>query len=107
MFASGIRLAGIDLLATHHLREGVPLCIEVMEIQKWGKRDRISRCLKALAKYGAAAKPMLPRLRQLEGDLHAHREARGLQPQIDQLHALIKEIENATGSVELRSMDDL
>jgi len=106
MFASGIRLAGVDLLARHHIREGIPLCIEAMDIDKWGKRDRISRCLKTLAKYGAAAKPMLPRLKQLEKEPLAHREAPGLQPQIEQLRSLIKEIENATESVELRSLDD-
>ncbi|MFP4058487.1 MAG: DUF6288 domain-containing protein, partial [Candidatus Brocadiia bacterium] len=78
MFASGIRLAGIDLLARHRIKEGMPLCIEIMEIHKWGKRHRISQCLKTLGRYGAAAKPMLPRLRQLEKDLLAHREAKGL-----------------------------
>jgi hypothetical protein len=104
MFASGIRLAGIDVLASHRIKEGMPLCIDIMEIEKWGKRDRIKRCLQTLGKYGAAAKPMLPRLRQLERDLLAHREARGLQPQIDQLRSLIKEIESATGTVELRSI---
>jgi len=107
MFASGVRLAGIDLLAKHHIREGMPLCIEVMDIQKWGKRDRISRCLKTLGQYGAAAKPMLPRLRQLEKELLAHPEARGLQPQIDQLRALMTQVENAAGTVQLRSMDEL
>jgi len=107
MFASGIRLAGVDLLARHQIKEGMPLCIEIMEIQKWGKRDRIARCLKALETYGGAAKPMLPRLRQLEKDLLAHSEARGLQPQIDQLRLLIGKIENATGTVELRSIGDL
>jgi hypothetical protein len=107
MFASGIRLAGVDLLAKHHIEEGMPLCIEIMEIQKWGKRDRISRCLKTLGRYGAAAKRMLPQLRQLEEALRAHREARGLQPQIDQLRSLIQEIENATDSVQLRSIDDV
>jgi hypothetical protein len=107
MFASGIRLAGVDLLAKHRIREGMTLCIDIMEIQKWGKRDRISRCLKTLAFYGGAARPVLPQLRQLEKDLLAHREAKGLQPQIDQLRSLIAEIENATDAVELRSMDAL
>jgi hypothetical protein len=105
MFASGIRLAGVDLLARHRIREGMPLCLDIMEIEKWGKRDRISKCLKTLGQYGAAAKPMLPRLRQLEKDLLAHREARGLQPQIDQLQSLISEIVNASGSAELRSIE--
>jgi hypothetical protein len=106
MFASGVRLAGIDLLAKHRMREGMPLCIEVMEIQKWGKRHRISQCLKTLGQYGGAAKPMLPRLRQLEQELLAHREARGLEPQIDQLRALMKQIDSAGEPVELRSIDD-
>jgi hypothetical protein len=106
MFAGVVRLAGIDVLARHRIREGMPLCIEVMEIEKWGKRDRISRCLKAIGKYGAAAKPMLPQLKQLEKDLLAHHEARGLQPQIDQLRAVMREIEAATDTVELRSLGD-
>jgi hypothetical protein len=106
MFASGIRLAGVDLLARHHIKEGMPLCLDIMDIQKWGKRDRISRCLKALEAYGGAAKPMLPRLRQLEKDLLAHSEARNLQPEIEQLRSLIEKIDSATGTVELRSIDD-
>ena len=107
MFAGGIRLAGIDVLAKHHIKEGMPLCIAIMEIQKWGKHDRISRCLKTLGQYGAAAKQMLPQLSELEKELLAHQEARGLQLQIDQLRSLIKEIENATDSAQLRSIDDL
>ena len=80
------------------------LCIEVMDIHKWGKRDRIGRCLEILGKYGAAAKPMLPRLGQLEKDLLAHREARQLKAQTDQVRSLIKRIESATKTVELRSI---
>jgi hypothetical protein len=105
MFASGVRLSGIELFAKHRIREGIPLCIDVMEIEKWGKRDRISRCIKTLGIYGAAAKPVLPRLRQVEKDLLAHSEAKGLQPQIDQLRALIRNIENDTQAVELRGIE--
>ncbi len=104
MFASGIRLHGIDVLATHRIKEGMSLCLDVMEIDKWGKRDRINKCLKTLRKYGAAAKPMLPRLRQLEKALLAHSEAKGLQPQINKLRTLIKKVESGTGTVELRSI---
>ena len=105
MFADGIRLAGLDLLAQHRYREGMELCFQVMEIDRWGKGTRISRCLKALARYGAAAKPMLPRLRQLEKDLSSHREAKSMTDILTQLRNLMKEIENATGTVELRSLD--
>lgn len=104
MFASGIRLAGVDVLASHHIKEGLPLCLEVMEIDKWGKRDRIKHCLAALAKYGPAAKPLLPQLRQLEKDLLTHREAKSLQPEIEQLRSLVKEIESSPGTVQLRTI---
>jgi len=107
MFADGIRLAGLELLAKHRIREGMPLCLEVMDIQRWGKRGRISRCLNALAKYGGAAKPLLPRLKQLEKDLLAHREARGLKPEIERLQKLIKEIEQADEAPSLRSLENL
>jgi len=106
MFASGIRLSGVELLAKHRIREGMPLCIQIMEIDKWGKKNRITQCLKTLETYHAAAKAVLPQLRQLEQNLLAHREARMLEPVIGQTQTLIEEIQNATGTVELRSIDD-
>lgn len=104
MFADGIRLAGLDLLAEHHFREGMPLCLDIIEIQRWNKKHRIKGCLAALAKYGGAAKPLLPKLRQLEKDLLAHREAKSLQPQIEQLRRVINSIETSNESPELRSL---
>jgi hypothetical protein len=99
MFASGIRLSGVELLAKHGMKEGMELCFQIMEIDKWGKGDRINRCLNALEKYGAAAKPVLPQLRQLEKDLEVHKEARSLTPFIERTRALIKKIGNASDSV--------
>lgn len=104
MFANGVRVAGLEILAKHRIKEGMPLCFEVMEIQKWGKKDRIARCVSALEIYGAAAKPVLPKLRQLEKDLLAHRERKNLQPSIDRLGKLIQKIESSTESIELRSI---
>ncbi|TWT79145.1 hypothetical protein CA13_05430 [Planctomycetes bacterium CA13] len=104
MFASQIRLSGVELLAKHRIREGMPLCIEIMEIDKWGKKTRITQCLKTLETYGAAAKPVLPKLRQLEKDLRAHPEPQMMAPIIKQIRDLTEEIENGTESVELRSL---
>ena len=104
MFASGVRLQGIAVLAKHRIREGMPLCIQIMEIDKWGKKNRIAQCLKTLGTYGAAARAVLPQLRQLTKDLQAHREARMLKLVIEQAQALIKKIQNATGTVKLRSL---
>ena len=105
MFASNIRLAGLELLAAHRIREGMELSLDVMEIDKWGKATRIDRCLKVLGIYGGAAKPLLPRLRQLEADLASHPEARNLKPKAEALHALIKRIEAAGEDHDLRSLD--
>mgnify|MGYP005843081821 CR=1 FL=1 len=105
MFADGIRLAGLDLLAKHRIKEGMPLCFEVLQINRWGKARRIPRCLKALEKYGAAAKPMLPRLKKLQKDLLAHRERRNLRKTIDQVAQLIEKIENSQKPVSLRTLD--
>ncbi len=107
MFADGIRLAGLKLLADNRIKEGIPLCLEVMEIDRWGKRNRIDRCLKAIDQYGGAAESILPELRQLEKDLLAHREAKGLASQIEQLREIIANLENTDESVELRSIDEL
>ncbi len=105
MFASGIRLSGLDILAKHRIKEGMSLCFEVMEIQKWGKAARIPRCLKALASYGGSAKPILPKLKKLEKDLLAHREKRNLERVINTVGQLIKEIETSKDSPKLRSLN--
>lgn len=104
MFADGVRLAGLDVLAKHRIRQGIPLCLDILEIDRWGKQDRLKGALKSLESYGAAAKPMLPRLLQLEKDLLAHREAKNLKPLIEQAREVIRKIEGAAGDVELRDL---
>lgn len=105
MFASGIRLRGLELLARHRIREGMALCLKVMDIEKWGKRVRISSCLKILRSYGGAAKPVLGDLRKLEKQLMAHREARGLSDHIAAVRKLIADIESSQHVPKLRSLD--
>ncbi len=105
MFASGIRLRGLELLAKHRVKEGIPLCIEVMDIDTWGKRSRISSCLKILGSYGGAAKSAIPQLKELEQQLLDHREARGLAPQIELVRQTIAKIEADKDPPELRSID--
>ena len=106
MFDSQIRLAGLDLFAKHKIKEALPLCIDVMEIEKWGKQNRITSCLKALENYGFAAKSELPRLIQLEKDLKAHGEAKSLQPHLGKIRSLIEKIEKGGPDVELRRMNE-
>jgi hypothetical protein len=64
MFADGIRLAGLDLLARLCIREGMAMCVELMEPERWGQSNRVPRCLEYLARYGANAKPFVAQLRE-------------------------------------------
>ena len=105
MFASGIRLQGLKLLAKHRVAEGMPLCLEVMDIDQWGKRHRISECLKILQTYGGAAKPLVGQLRELEKQLQNHHEARGLEPQIELVRQTIAAIEADANPPPLRALD--
>ncbi len=73
MFADGIRLSGLEVLAKHHIEEGLPVCISLIDPDRWGLNNRVKRCLAALRTYGGAARPLLPRLRELEEQLVAKR----------------------------------
>ncbi len=105
MFADGIRIEGLKLLAKHRVAEGIPLCFSFLDLQRWNKRSRIEQCLDALEMYGAAAKPMVPRLEQLAKDLTTHQEARGLKPLAERAEKLAQKLKSAEGEVELRHLD--
>jgi hypothetical protein len=107
MFADGIRLSGLEILAKHRIQEGMALCLDVMEIDRWGKQSRIPRCLKALQTYGGAAQPMLPRLVELEQQLRAHPEAKSLASHIDLVRQTITVIQADQLSPKPRSLRDL
>ncbi|MCE9610171.1 MAG: DUF6288 domain-containing protein [Chthoniobacter sp.] len=94
MFASGVRLRGLELLAEYRIKEGMPLCIEVMDIDKWGKNARIPAALKILDKYGAAAKAVIPQLRELEKELRTKRE-KSMATHADNVAAMVKRLEAA------------
>ncbi len=107
MFADGIRLSGLEILAKHHIEEGLSLCLDVMEIDRWGKQNRITRCLEILQTYGGAAEPILPRLEELEEQLRVHPEAKGLASQIDLVRQTITRIKADQDPPTLRRMDDI
>jgi len=104
MFADGVRLRGLKLLAKHRIAEGMPLCLDIIGLDRWGKRNRITQCLKILKGYGGAAKPLIPRLREVEKQLRSHREAKGLKPQIDLVQQTIAAIEADTNPPPLRHL---
>jgi hypothetical protein len=107
MFSDNIRTKGLQLLAKHHIAEAMPLCIDIMDIERWGKNGRIMGCLKALECYQGAAKPALPRLLELEKQLVNHREAQMLQPHTELLRKIIADIKADENPPQLRSINDI
>ena len=107
MFSDGIRTKGLALLAKHHIAEAMPLCLDIMDIERWGKNGRIMGCLKALEYYGGAARPLLPRLAELEQQLLHHREAKMLRPHAELLRKIIAEIKADKNPPKLRSIKEL
>ncbi len=107
MFADGIRLSGLEVLAKHRIEEGISLSLDVMEIERWGKQNRITRCLEILQTYGGAARPILPKLEELEKQLRVHPEAKSLASQIDLVRQTITVIQANQDAPTLRSMDDV
>ncbi|MEX2672866.1 MAG: DUF6288 domain-containing protein [Phycisphaeraceae bacterium] len=102
MFADGIRLAGLDLLTQNHVREAMPLCIEIIEPDRWGFGNRFNRSMSYLERYEGSAKPLIPALRQLRQDLiDGSGNRAGAAPRVDEL---IEHIESAERSPELRSL---
>jgi hypothetical protein len=104
MFADGIRLSGLEILAQHRIEEGMSLCLDIMGVDRWGKRNRITKCLEILQTFGSAAQSMLPRLVELEKQLLAHQESKGLQPQIDLVRQTMAAIKTDTHPPILRSL---
>jgi hypothetical protein len=105
MFASGVRLRGLELFAKYRIKEGMKLCIQVMDIDKWGKHARIPECLKSLEEYGAAAKEVLPELKDLEKRIRACRE-KSMAAHADRVAAMIKKLEAMPNDTRpLRTLD--
>jgi hypothetical protein len=65
MFLDGIRLAGLDLVSKLHIREAMPLCVDVIEPDRWGMGHRFDTCLASLKRYGGNARELVPALRKL------------------------------------------
>ena len=70
MFADGIRLKGLHILAKHRVREGIDACVEYTRTQNpWASENRTPELMKILLEYGAAAKPAIPELKKIADSL--------------------------------------
>jgi hypothetical protein len=69
MFADGIRMEGLQLMATHHVHEGIQACVNYARSQNpWASEKRIVELMKILCSYGAHAKPAIPELERIARD---------------------------------------
>ncbi len=100
MFADGIRLAGLDLLSRLGIREGMPLCLEVIDAGRWGLGRRMPKCLECLSRYGTHAKEVLPRLKELRKEFGKPDENSAM------LDQTITAIESSTKNPPLIGLED-
>jgi len=110
MFADGIRVGGLHLLAKHRIKEGMRVAIAYAKNQnQWASQDRMWEIMKALKSYGAAAKEVLPELKELAAYCKAERnfppDCR--KKKTAAVEDAIKAIEEAKDQPRLRSMAPL
>lgn len=66
MFGDGIRIAGLEVLASHHVGEGMKASVDYIRTQnKWASEKRTPELLKILHSYGAHAEVFIPELREI------------------------------------------
>jgi Family of unknown function (DUF6288)/HEAT repeats len=106
MFADGIRLAGLDLLSRLHIREGMILCVSVIELDRWGQGKRLPKCLEYLARYGVHAKEVLPQLREMRAQLAKSGKAKAPSDEVKLLDSTIAAIEASTASPKVVGLKD-
>ena len=109
MFRMDIRWAGLNLLARFRIREGMALCVDMMNEFDWGCEQE--QCTKPLKKYGGAAKEVIPQLRE---SILATRKAikaepwnaKGWNKDILATEKLIKEIEADNNPAPVLSIEE-
>jgi len=69
MFADGIRVSGLQILAQQRIKQGIESCVNYIATQNpWGSEKRTVLILKILLTYGAQAQPCIPQLESLAAD---------------------------------------
>ena len=66
MFADGIRVEGLRVLAQHHIEEGMTSCVKYTREQNpWASQKRTPEIMKILLGYGSQAKATIPELEKI------------------------------------------
>lgn len=65
MFADGVRINGLKVLASHQVEEGIQACVDYVRTQNpWASEHRTPEILEILLLYGANAKRVIPDLKE-------------------------------------------
>ena len=108
MFRFGIRWAGLDLLARFRIREGMGLCVDMMNEFEWGAKQ--DQCLGPLRRYGGAAREVVPRLREtmvaMREGYAANQWQKRLGPDTLAIEKLIAEIEADPDPAPVTGIDE-
>ncbi len=105
MFADGICMSGLELMAKMHIKEAMPLCVELLELDRWGQDNRIKGCLTAIQHYGSAAKELAPQLEQIKDHFAKKRKLSDKHKrQLKLLEETVRLITSDSEAPELRSL---
>ncbi|MBS0201854.1 MAG: acetylesterase [Planctomycetes bacterium] len=110
MYATGIRLAGLDLLAKHRIKEGMRLCVRLARTQDpWASEKRTGEILKALKTYGVHAREFIPELRELAVYFRDEKDFPDdlRQIKVKAVEETIQFLETTTETPKLRSIESL
>ena len=106
MFADGVRLAGLDFLSRMRIREGMPLCVELIGPARWGKSNRVPRCLESLQRYGGNAQTVLPQLLATRAELIEGSRKGADDPLVIKIDKVVEAITSDKDPPKLRSAED-
>jgi hypothetical protein len=107
MFADEIRTACLDLLARMRISDGMQMCLDQIELDRWGWVNRAPRCIAALKKYGGSARELMPKILQMRQKVEAIRgEDKPKKVCLDGLDAVIKAIEEDKNPPKLRTAQE-
>jgi hypothetical protein len=106
MFADGVRLAGLDFLSRMRIREGMPLCVELIGPDRWGKANRVPRCLESLQRYGGNARTVLPQLLATRAKLIEGSRKGADDPVVIKIDEAVEAITNDNDPPKLRDAKD-
>jgi hypothetical protein len=108
MFADGVRLNGLKVLASHHIKEGMQATARYLRSQNpWASEHRTPEILEVLDAYGAEAQVIIPQLEET-ADLFDQGEVdfpkRLSKQKARAVRDAIRKIQSAKDHPELRSL---